>query len=395
MIRTSVILVLALTAAIIQAQNPATAPKPRSASPGTSAATKKPPVAGAAQTTPGSSEAAITIEGLCSAPARRATAAPANPASCSTVITKKQFEELLNTVNPTHQPIPAAQRQQVAQRYVDLLVMADAARKAGIENKPQFQDALRVQRMALLQQVYLQDLEEQYKTPPQDEIEKFYKDNVSKFEEVKVHRFFIPKTNPSGQGNKEEYDKKAPDVASEMRERAAKGEDIDKLQKEAYEKLGITNPPPSTDFGKRKRGMFPPQEDQDIFALKAGEVTKVEAGNSGWVVYKVDTKETIPLDQVREEISRNLSQQKLRSKTDSIKASIHADFNKDYFAPPAPPVPPPSVHPAPPNSLPQAPNPKPGGPPPADSATPSTPPAPSSSAQPTKPATPPSTPPPQ
>jgi hypothetical protein len=325
----------------------------------------------------------------------RAAAAPANPASCTKVITKKEFEDLLNTVNPTHQPIPAAQRQQLAQRYVDLLVFADAARKAGIESKPQFQDALRIQRMALLQQVFLQDLEEQYKTPSPDEVEKFYKDNISKFEEVKLHRFVIPKTSPSGQSNKEEYDKKAPDIANEMHDRAAKGEDLEKLQKEAFEKLGITNPPPPTDFGKRKRGMFPPQEDQDIFALKAGEVTKVEAGNSGWVVYKVDSKETIPLDQIREEISRNLSQQKLKSKTDSIKASVRADFNKEYFAPPAPPVPPPSMHPQP-NTLPQAPTPKPGGSPPAGSTAPSAPPAAPSnpSTQPAKPATPPSTPPP-
>jgi hypothetical protein len=128
--------------------------------------------------------------------------------------------------------------------------------------------------------------------------------------------------------------------------------------------------------------------------LKAGEVTKVEAGNSGWVVYKVDSKETIPLDQVREEISRNLSQQKLRSKTDSIKAAVHADFNKEYFAPPAPPVPPSSMHPgAPPNNLPQAPTPKSGGTP-AGSAPPSAPPASPSnpSAQPTQPTPPPSTP---
>jgi hypothetical protein len=324
------------------------------------------------------------------------------------VITKKQFEDLLNTVNPTHQPIQPAQRQQLAQRYVDLLVFADAARKAGIENKPQFQDALRVQHLFLLQQIFLQDLEEKYKTPTAEEIEQFYKDNASKFEEVKLHRIAIPKTSPSGQANKEDYDKKALQVANDIRERAAKGEDMDKLQKEAYDTLGLSNPS-STEFGKRKRGAvppaFPPAEEQEIFALKSGEVTKVESGNIGYTIYRVDAKETVPLDQVREEISRNLSQQNLRSKMDSIKAAVHADFDKEYFAPPvAPVVPPPNVHPgAQPNSLPQAPAPKPGSssgtpPPSSGSAAPSTPasaPAAASpsnpSAPPAKPATPPST----
>jgi len=384
MIRTLVVLVLAILTSVAQPQNPATASKPRTGtsgqSSGPSSPAKKSAVAGAGQKSGGSPEAVITIQGLCSGAASRAASAAASP-SCATVITKQQFEDLLNTINPSHQPIPAGQRQQLAQRYVDLLTFADAARKAGIENKPQFQDALRIQRLAILQQQFLQDLEEKYKTPSPGEIEAFYKDNLSKYEEVKLHRILIPKNNPSGQGNKEEYDKKAPQIANDVRESAAKGADIDKLQKDAYEALGITNPPPSTDLGKRKRGMFPPQEDQDIFALKSGEVTKVEAGNSGFAIYKVDAKETIPLEQVKEEISRNLSQQKMKSKVDSIKAAVHPDFNQEYFAPPAAPggpIPPGGAHPVPPpSSLPQAPTPRPGGasgnPPPAGAGSPSTP----------------------
>jgi parvulin-like peptidyl-prolyl isomerase len=382
MIRTLVALALASLTATAQSQNPTAAPKSRTASSGQ---TKKSPAAGAGQKAAGSTGAAITIQGLCSGPAHPAAGAAAAPPACTTVITKAQFEDLLNTINPTHQPIAPAQRQQLAQRYVDLLTFADAARKAGIENKPEFQKALAVQRLALLQQIFLQDLDEKYKTPDQQEIEAYYKDNLTKFDEVKIHRILVPKNNPSGQGNKEEFEKKASQTADGIRERAAKGEDVDKLQKEAYETLGITNPPPSTDIGKRKRGMFPPQEDQDIFALKSGEVSKVEPGNSGFVIYKVDERQTIPLEQVKEEISRSLSQQKMKSKVDSIKAAVHVDFDKEYFAPPAapggPPVPPPSP-------LPQAPAPKPGGAP-STPPTPTTPPSSTPNAPPSSPSTPP------
>lgn len=363
MIRTLVVLALTLTAGMAEAQSSPGAPKPRTAPAGQAAAAKKSPLGGA-QSTSSTSEAVITIEGLCSPPPAGRTAATPAPADCKKVITKQEFEELLNVVNPNHQPIPAAQRQQLAQRYVDLLVFSEAARKAGVEKKPQFQEAVRVQRMAVLQQVYLQDLEEQYKTPSADEVEKFYKDNNSKFEEVKLHRIAIPKTNPAAQ-DKEEFEKKAQQVANDIREQAAKGEDPDKLQKAAYDTLGLTNPPATTDFGKRKRGLFPPAEEQDIFGLKPGEVTKVESGPAGFIIWKVDEKQTIPLEQVREEISRNLSQQKMKAKVDSIKAGIHPDFNKDYFAPPPTPGMP-TGHPgaAPnPNSLPSAPTPKTGTPP--------------------------------
>lgn len=382
MIRTLVVLALTLTAGMAESQSSSSAPKPRTAPAGQTSAAKKSPAA-AAQTASGPSEAVITIEGLCSAPpaGRTAAAAPA-PANCKTVITKQQFEALLDFANPNHQPIPPAQRQRLAQQYVDLLIFADAARKAGTEKEPRAQEAIRVQRMAALQQVYLQDLEEQYRTPSADEIEKFYNDNTSKFEEVKLHRIAVPKTNPGGQGDKAEFEKKAEQVANDVREQAAKGEDPDKLQKAAYESLGLTNPPGNTDFGKRKRGLFPPAEEADIFALKPGEVTKVESGPAGFTIWKVDEKQTIPLAQVREEISRNLSQQKMKTKLDSIKAAVHPDFNKEYFAPPAPGVPP--GHPGaapPPSSLPSAPTPKPG--------TPGTPVPPPSAAPPSAPSTPP------
>src|SRR5437588_4647673 len=169
MIRTLVVLALTLTAGMAESQSSASAPKPRTAPAGQASAAKKPP-SGAAQTAGGSSEAVITIEGLCSPPAAGRTAAAS--ATCKTVITKQQFEELLNVANPNHQPISAAQRQQLAQQYVDLLVFADAARKAGVEKKPQFQEAVRIQRMSALRQIYLQGLEEKYKTPPPDAIEK-------------------------------------------------------------------------------------------------------------------------------------------------------------------------------------------------------------------------------
>ena len=405
MIRTLVVLALTLTAGMAESQSSASAPKPRTAPAGQTSAAKKPP-SGAAQTAGGPSEAVITIEGLCSPPPAGRTAAAA-PATCKTVITKQQFEDLLNVANPNHQPISAAQRQQLAQQYVDLLVFADAARKAGVEKKPQFQEAVRIQRMSALRQIYLQGLEEKYKTPPPDAIEKFYNDNISKFEEVKLHRIAIPKMNPAAQGNKEEFEKRAQQVANDIREQAAKGEDPDKLQKAAYDALGLTNPPGNTDLGKRKRGLFPPAEEQDIFALKPGEVTKVESGPAGFTIWKVDEKQTIPLDQVRDEISRNLSQQEMRTAMESIKAAVHTDFDKAYFAPPPTPGMPPGHSGAvsSPSSLPSAPTPKtgssPGTPvPPPSAAPPSSPSAPpagapstsSPSAPPAAPTTPPSVP---
>ena len=121
---------------------------------------------------------------------------------------------------------------------------------------------------------------------------------------------------------------------------------MDKLQKEAYLRAGLTVPLPSTDTGSRRRGMMMPSEEQEVFSLSPGGVSKVEHEPSGYVIYKVNGKQTRPVDQVKDEISRDLLRQKMEKAMKSIKDSVHADFNDQYFGP-APPNPPAQATPSP------------------------------------------------
>jgi len=283
-------------------------------------------------------EPVITAKGVC--PNRPVTKAAAGapkpvPVPCVTVVTKGQFEKLINAVSPSNQNVPPAMRRNLAQAYVELLAYAQAAEKTGVDKDPKFIEVMRLVRMRTLADIYRRDMEEKYHTPPPNEIQAYYDQNVSKYEEIKLSRIFIPAKNPSAQ-DKDAWEKKAAQLSTELHDRAAKSEDLEKLQKEAYTTLGLTIAPPNTTVGTRRRGMMAPQEEQELFALKPGDVSKVEQEPAGYIIYKLESRQTLPVDQVKEEISRELSRQKMDAQIKAVTATVKAEFNDHYFGSPAP-----------------------------------------------------------
>src|SRR3989442_11343412 len=129
-------------------------------------------------------------------------------------------------------------------------------------------------------------------------MEHYYNKSQPKFDEAKLRRVFIPRNNP-GASNKEEFEKKAQQIAGDLRERLAKGEDPDVLEKEAYTSLALEAKPMPTDFGSRRKGSLPPEQDEEIFSLPPGSATKVESVPPGFVIYKVESRQTLPLDKVK------------------------------------------------------------------------------------------------
>lgn len=391
MIRNILIFILATAAMWGQTQSPA--PPPSTAQPSPSATTPAPQPAtppspqitlkpGTPPAQPESASkvaptaAVITIKGICNnGPAKRPAStatrktAPAAAATgtCQTVISREEFEKLIQSVNPN---LPPAMRRNVAQAYVELMAFAQAAEKAGVENDPKFKEQIRLMRLQALASIYRRDLEDKSKNASPQDIQAYYSQNLPKYEEIKLDRIFIPAKNPSSPA-KDDWEKKAEQAANDIHDRAAKGEDFEKLQKEAYTTLGLTIAPPNTSVGTRRRGMLAPAEEQELFALKAGDVSKVEQEPAGFIIYKVESKQTLSQDQVKDEISRELSRQKMESQMKSVTSSVKADFNDQYFS--APNTPP--VGMAPGAQPPGGPVPRPAAPAPAHAPAPASPPA--------------------
>lgn len=287
--------------------------------------------------------AVITIKGLCSTPAVK-TPAPKNtagkpaspPASgkpCETVVTKKQLDSIVEAVRPN---LPPAQRRMLAQQYVELLTIANAASKAGVEKQPDVQEKIKLSKLQILASSYSREMQQKEAEIPDADIQKYYKENTPKYEEAKLLRIYVPMmTSEEG---------KPPDTAAtkalaeKIQQRAASGEDFDKLQKDVFTAAGNKGTPPSVDMGERRRGTLPPKQEDAVFGLKAGEVSPALEETSGFYIYKVVSKDQVPLDKVHDDIKGTLARERFRENMEKLRSSVQTTYNEAYFSPPAPPA---------------------------------------------------------
>jgi parvulin-like peptidyl-prolyl isomerase len=217
--------------------------------------------------------------------------------------------------------------------YPTVLALANAGEKEGVDKDPRFQEFMKIARTRALADSYRRFLQEKYGNPPPEEIAQYYNQNLSRFEQLRIERIQIPKVNPKRpQDRRVEFEKKARQLATDLRERAAKGEDMTALQVEAYTSLGLNFQPPQTEMPVNPRPTFQPAVEKDINALKAGEVTKVEFEASGFNIYKVRGRNTLPLEAAKAQIVREISQQKVDAALKAATDGVHSDLNEQYFS---------------------------------------------------------------
>jgi hypothetical protein len=285
--------------------------------------------------------AVITIQGLCDKPA----AGQAKTTDCRTVVTRAEFESLVDAVAPQ---LPTSSRRQLATQYGIALVMVRKAHEMGLDQGPRFQELMRVARVGVLTKELSQNLQEKASHVSDDDIAKYYHDNGAAFQEADLQRIFIPHSRQLAESKQKPSDDEARKLqleaeegmkkeAEALRARAAAGEDFDKLQEEAMTAANLKTKPP-TKLGKVRRSSLPAGQSA-VFDQKAGEISQLITTPNGYLVYKVGEKDTLPLEKVREEISSTLVSQRFQDSLQTIQQSATPELNERYFAetPPATP----------------------------------------------------------
>jgi len=313
--------------------------------------------------------AVLTIHGVCppapktsaAGAAKTATAAAKKPADCKTVITRAEFEKIAKALQQGPNALNPQQRRQLATVLPRFLAMSEAAKKQGLDKTEHFNEMVKFAKMQILTQDLQRHLQEEADKITPAQIEEYYHKNPEAYQQFSLDRIFIPryKQEPpdTKEGDKDEEKlteeqqkaKEAADKAKQeqgeqelsklaetLRGRAAASEDFAKLQKEAFEAAGMKMDSPTINMPKLRRTGLPASQ-AAVFDLNAGDISQVISDNSGHYIYRVVSKETLPLDQVREEIHNTLKNQNLKELMDKYQNSYHADTNEAYFGPaPAP-----------------------------------------------------------
>jgi hypothetical protein len=274
-----------------------------------------------AQSAPvGPDDPVITLEGFCAEPARTA-------AACKTVITRAQFEKLIDALQPE---MPPSLKLKVANAYARNLRMAAAAEQRGLDKTPEFQEEMRYARMQLLSQDLDRLLQAQSNRITDAELKDYYQENQSSYEQATVARVFIPPGATEGAAQAMRQ------LAADLRVRALKGEDPDTLQVAAYVASGMPKTSVNTKLENVRRSTLPPRHEL-VLALRPGEVSEVFADPGGaHYLYKMIGKQTLTLEQAAPEMRTAIAARRYRDSTQDFQGGVV--FSDDYFDPPGKPA---------------------------------------------------------
>jgi len=328
--------------------------------------------AGAPPNAPGNDQATkvapdapvITIAGLCDHPPADKAAADPN---CKTVITRAEFEKILESVQPN---MPPRVRRQFAMRYSMALVMSEKAHEMGLDQGPKFEDRMKLMRIQVLSQEYNQAQQEKAGQISDQDIADYYKSHAGDYEEADLQRIFVPRAQQppaskiklsaaAEEKRREDSEAIMKKEADKLHARAVAGEDFTKLQAEAFLTAGLKTKPPSTKMDDVRRSGLPPAQ-ASVMDLKTGDISAVISDASGFYIFKVGKKEETPLDKVKEEIRATLRSQHMQEQMQAVQQSATPTLDESYFGPEMPPthgmpLPPPTGGPS---SKPPAPGPK-------------------------------------
>jgi len=256
--------------------------------------------------------------------------------ACKTVVTRAEFERVVNAVAPKPSPDAVGD---IAQRYTILLLTANKAQNLGLDKGPEFEEKMKLARMQVASQLLQEHLEQEAGSISDKDVEAYYNRNASAYEEAFLEQIAIPKQGAVGSSKAfsgfgkswgmAEYE------AESIHKRAAGGEDFHNLQREA-DKLASdkdkSDSNPET-LKKVRRSELPPQYATLIFDLKPGEVSPLVSDTSGYVIYKMVRKQTVPLNEVKGEIYETLRREFLKETLRSVQQSATPIYDQAYFPP--------------------------------------------------------------
>jgi hypothetical protein len=294
----------------------------------------------------GPDDPVITVKGFCPDATQTGDA-------CKTVISRAQFENLAEALQPGMSPV---MRRKLATSYSSMMRRSAAAEKRGLDKGPTFDLLMSFARMQILSGELTSALQAESSKVNDAAIEDYYKKNEASYEQGTFAQIVIPRAkqikppvaspksdaksdvkagaNPTAtQPLTEDQQKAAAEamtkLAADLRARAVKGEDPDILQKEAYAGAGFPGNTPSTKRENLRRSALPSGH-QAAMDLKPGEVSEVISDPNGvQYIYKLVSKETLSLETVKPEIQRTISSQRYRDSMQGFDGNV--DLNEAYF----------------------------------------------------------------
>jgi parvulin-like peptidyl-prolyl isomerase len=223
---------------------------------------------------------------------------------------------------------------QFIQQFALMQRLSGMAEKARLDQKSPYREAIALNRMTLLMQAQINTMYESLSVPADDQM-RFYEENKSRYEQVKLKAIYIPfssnSTSAPGDGAKRFTEAEAKAKVEQLVRELRSGADFVKLVKENSE--DATSKAKDGDFGTiAHNDNMPEPVKKVVFALKVGEVSEPVRQPNGFYIFRAEAISPKPFPEVQVQIYTELKNAKLKEWMDSNTKSLNIKF-EDAQAP--------------------------------------------------------------
>lgn len=265
----------------------------------------------------------------------------------------KDFDDFLQSNPRFQQQAQGPQREELKKQFGEFKVIAERARKEGLEREDIVRLQMLLDRSQALAGAYLSELQKNADKLVSDaDVDQYYKEHPSDLDEVRVRHILIstqPKEEAEpeadakdGKDSKDKKPAEAPKTltkeearkkSQELLERVRKGEDFAKLAKENSDDSGSKDKGGEYDFFGH--GKMVPEFEKAAFALKPGEISDLVETQFGFHIIKLEERRTAAApsadEKVKQQIVDKLKQEKLEARiaeiADKSGVVVPEDFN--------------------------------------------------------------------
>jgi peptidyl-prolyl cis-trans isomerase C len=250
-----------------------------------------------------------------------------------TNLTYGEVANFLKGMNPQMQQNFMHNRKEFVERFALMRKLSALAEQAKLGERSPYKEAIDSYRMNMLMQAEISEYVDHIVITAED-LQKYYAENKSRYDQVKLKVIYIPFSSaPAGaaaDSKKRLTEEEAKAKAEQLIKEIKGGADFVKLVKENSE--DASSKAKDGDMGTLSRADNLPESIRSVvFALKAGEVSEPVRQPNGFYIFRADEVSQRPLEQVREQLVKQLQSERLQEWLKSTTKSLNIKFENEQF----------------------------------------------------------------
>ncbi|MBI3473319.1 MAG: peptidylprolyl isomerase [Candidatus Solibacter usitatus] len=249
-------------------------------------------------------------------------------------ISQSEFERYIDMLPDQYKTMARGQaKRQFADQLVSMKTLSQEARKRKLDQTPEFQRQVEIQKDNILAGLVFQDLAEKLKIE-EAAVRQYYDQHKGEYERVRARHILIRAKGspmPVPDGKQEIGEEEALAKAKALSKRIGAGEDFAALAKSESDDTG--SGAQGGDLGFFQKGRMVPAFEQAAFALPVKQLSEPVKTPFGYHLILVEQHENKTFDELRPELEKKMRPDLAKKAIEDLKKSVTVQLDETYFGP--------------------------------------------------------------